>query len=441
MLGIIILLLLVGIEIGMMVFRLKSKSNQSELKNKIRIGTFVGIALLAILQIIQISFRWDLLFVVLLIQATLAIVYFIKQSRKYKVKVKQEKPYKASSAVRTCILRSVFLAALLIPAVLFPQFKSLPVTGEYKVATASYTLEDSNRLESYGDGSEKRKVSIEFWYPEAQEKLKDLPVVIFSHGAFGFRGSNHSTFMELASNGYVVCSIDHTYQSFFTKQTDGKVTIVDQNFLKDAVSVESDAYDKEKIYELTHNWLDTRVDDMNLVLDTILEKSKAEEKDDVFQMMDINTIGVLGHSLGGATAAQIGRIRKDIDAVIVIDGTMIGESIGFANGNEVLTDEAYPVPILNIFNEKHYRDALENKSIYANMVICENAVDAKQTVFMGSGHLNFTDLPVFSPVLANALGTGEIDRRYCIETMNQIILSYFNHYLRGTVELNIKKEY
>lgn len=439
MMGIIILLLVVGIEIGMLVFRLKTKSLQSVWGNKLRVGTFLGIVLLVVLQVVRLDFRWTLLFIVLLIQAVVSFVGLIKRSRQDQVK--PEKPFKVISVATACVRRSIFLVILLIPAILFPQFKTLDVTGPYEVTTASYTLENPNRLESYVDGSENRKVTIQFWYPETQKTDMEFPVVIFSHGAFGFRGSNYSTFMELASNGYVVCSIDHTYHSFFTKQTDGKVITVDQNFLKDAGAVQSEAYDQEKIYELTHNWLDIRVDDMNLVLDTLLEKANGEEQEQIFQMIDTQNIGLFGHSLGGATAAQIGRIRKDIGAVIVVDGTMIGEIIGFENGNEVLVDEAYPVPILNVFNEEHYKDALDNASIYANMVIKEKAFDAKETVFMGSGHLNFTDLPLFSPTLASTLGTGEIDRRYCIETMNEVILSYFNHYLKGVEALTIQNKY
>lgn len=230
--GIIILLLLVGIEIGMLVFRLRTKSCQSGWKNRIRVGTFVGIMLLVIVQTIQLGFRWNLLLIVLLIQAVVSLVGLIKQSRQNQVK--PEKPFKAISAVGSCVRRNIFIVTLLIPAILFPQFKTSDVTGAYEVTTASYTLEDPNRLESYValGGSENRKVTIQFWYPETQETDKDFPVVIFSHGAFGFRGSNYSTFMELASNGYVVCSIDHTYHSFFTKQTDGKVITVDQDFLK-----------------------------------------------------------------------------------------------------------------------------------------------------------------------------------------------------------------
>lgn len=436
--GIIILMMLIGIEIGMMVLRLKTGSTQTIWKNRIRIGVFIGITVLAILQIVQMSFRWYLLFITLLIQALISIFYFLKLS---KGKLKQEKPYKVKSTVLICVRRIILFVFLLVPAILFPQFKSLPITGEYKVATVSYTLEDKSRTESYMDNTQTRNVTMEFWYPETKESDKEFPLVIFSHGAFGFRGSNYSTFMELASNGYVVCSIDHTYQSFFTKQTDGKVTIVDQNFLNDAMAVQSDAYDSEKTFALTHEWLDMRTADMNFVIDTILSRVNEANDGDVFKLIDPNNIGAFGHSLGGATAAQIGRTREDIDAVIVVDGTMIGEVIGLDNDTEVLNDSAYPIPILNIYNEEHYKNALDNSSTYANMVINKNAFDSMQTVFKDSGHLNFTDLPIFSPVLASALGTGGIDSRYCMETTNQVILTYFNHYLKGIEELNIQSEY
>jgi predicted dienelactone hydrolase len=62
-------------------------------------------------------------------------------------------------------------------------------------------------------------------------------------------------------------------------------------------------------------------------------------------------------------------------------------------------------------------------------------------VIRGSGHLNFTDLPLFSPALARMLGTGQADSRYCIETMNQIVLEFFNHTLKGRAEIHLQPEY
>lgn len=55
--------------------------------------------------------------------------------------------------------------------------------------------------------------------------------------------------------------------------------------------------------------------------------------------------------------------------------------------------------------------------------------------------MNFTDLPLFSPPLASLLGTGNVDARECIETMNSIILQFFDYYLKGQGELSIAPKY
>jgi len=55
--------------------------------------------------------------------------------------------------------------------------------------------------------------------------------VVFSPGSFGTRTSNTSTYRELASNGYVVCAIDHPYHSFYTTDVGGKLTLISWSFL------------------------------------------------------------------------------------------------------------------------------------------------------------------------------------------------------------------
>jgi predicted dienelactone hydrolase len=239
----------------------------------------------------------------------------------------------------------------------------------------------------------------------------------------------------------VVCSIDHTYHAFFTKQTDGEMIIANMDFINETIAVTNEDYDTQKTYELTSQWLKLRQQDMNFVLEEILKGTKQADADEVYQLIDTDKIGLFGHSMGGATAAALGRDRSDIDAVIVVDGTMLGEEIGFENGKTILKSDAYPIPILNLYNEDHYEDAKQAGMDYANSYASANAFDAREIVIKGSGHLNYTDLPLFSPTLAKMLGTGEVDSRYCIETTNQIIIKYFNHYLKGVKDLELLSEY
>jgi dienelactone hydrolase len=433
MLGVIVLLIALGVEVGFMIYSLMTKAYQKDKKSIVRIAAFVLFTLLSLIGVIWWGFRWYMFFFILLINAFRGIWYFIKR------KTRKEKTFRNSRVIMSGIGSCLLLIFAIMPAIMFPQFKLIEKTGDYKIETVSYTLTDSDRMETFSDVEENRKVTIQFWYPDNDKE--QYPLVVFSHGAFGFRGSNASTFEELASNGYIVCSIDYTYHSFYSKQTDGNTVIANMDFINNAMAVENGEIDVQTTYELTHEWLTLRLEDMNFVLNDIIENVNKSNSDSVYQLIDINKIGVLGHSLGGATSAAIGRERTDIDAVIVVDGTMFGEETSFENGEAALTDSAYPVPILNMYNEDHYNDAMELGNAYPNVSATNNGVDARQMVIHGSGHLNFTDLPMFSPALASLLGTGEVDSRYCIETMNEVVLNYFNYYLKDATELDIKAEY
>lgn len=74
------------------------------------------------------------------------------------------------------------------------------------MVTAKYTWTNNSRGDEFSKSGENRVLTVEFWYPQNADKTYP-PLVVFSHGAFGFSGSNYSTFAELASNGYVVASI------------------------------------------------------------------------------------------------------------------------------------------------------------------------------------------------------------------------------------------
>ena len=70
-------------------------------------------------------------------------------------------------------------------------------------------------------------------------------MLVFSHGAFGIKTSNTSTFTELASHGYVVVSIDHPYHSFYTVSEDGKVVTINPEYMQEVNNA-----NKEGVYSL-----------------------------------------------------------------------------------------------------------------------------------------------------------------------------------------------
>ncbi len=94
----------------------------------------------------------------------------------------------------------IFVLALsLIPAYLFTGYAGLETTGEYEVKLVSAILVDESRAETFETDGSKREVPVHFYYPETKNVGgKSFPLVIFSHGAFGYYQSNTSTYMELA---------------------------------------------------------------------------------------------------------------------------------------------------------------------------------------------------------------------------------------------------
>lgn len=369
--------------------------------------------------------------------------------------VKTKKKY-TGWIIAGVILLVIVLTMAIIPKLLFADYEGLPTTGSYEIKTASAILVDESRVESFeGDGT-KREVPVYFFYPDARGTANKFPIVIFSHGAFGYYQSNTSTYMELASHGYVVISLDHPYHSFFTTDTNGKTITVNPEFMQQVMSINGSGLPEDEIIRLSHSWLNIRVDDIGFVVDCIKDAKAADElnsawftADDsvkeeigrIISITDTEKIGLMGHSLGGAASTTLGRTRDDIDAVINLDGTMLGEEFSYNNGEYEFYDGVYPVPLLFISNEEHHYDSQEVEALYVNNVVLENALNGSYTYFEGSGHMNFTDLPLFSPALASMLGIGDVDAEECIIQMNQIILDYYNCYLKGEGEAVINEKY
>ena len=338
----------------------------------------------------------------------------------------------------------IVIAFVLLPVVirliLFPPHKSPEMTGNYTVSVAEYTWIDTSRIETYSDTGENRSVTVKVWYPEEEGSY---PLVLFSHGATGMIDSNTSTCAELASNGYVAVSIAHPYQAIYVKSTDGKMTFIDSGFLQDVMTDngESSIEHEQAIYKNSRYWMEIRTGDINFVMDTILKKAATEEESP-FHKINPDKIGVFGHSLGGATAVMVGRQRSDIDAVINLEGTMFGEYIGFEDGKYIYNDVPYPVPLLDVYSRAIYEaaSAIQTQE-YVNFYTGRNAVTFHKAVFEDAGHLNFTDLPVVSPVLGKMLGTGDTNALECIEKVNRMVLHFFDYYLKDAESLGIQEEY
>lgn len=400
---------------------------------------------------IDLGMRFRALFVLLGIRTALSAI-------RYLLKRKTEKKKKPAGIVFS-LVGSVFLFFCAgIPSFLFADYEGLPMTGRCEVKSAHAILVDEDRTESFETDGSKREVPVYFFYPGDSEEGEKYPVVFFSHGAFGYYQSNMSTYLELASHGYVVVSIEHPYHALFTEDTEGKRIIADAGFLQEIRQVNDSEMSEEEIFEISSPWMELRLADSGFVVDTIKEAARDGAPGDCFfvsgenregvasalSMIDCEEIGFMGHSLGGAAAVTLGRTREDIGAVIDFDGTMLGEIEEVSNGVDVINGESYDTPLLCFDSEAHHKSRVMSAKQgvpYANNVVLEHAADGYSTYIAGTGHMNYTDLPLFSPFLADMLGTGEVDAEACITKMNAVTLHFFDCYLKGSGSFQVEEGY
>ena len=383
----ITIILLAVLFVGELVFaawNVKMQIRHDREKMIWRLGLAATLEILLLCGVLEGEARYGMLIVLLLLQGVLLFFRWRAENRRMKgwhngqsaETGETELPEKSLTIPRRLLRVSgtmlLFLIAL-FPAILAPQFKPLPVTGEHKVSSTIYTWADENRLETYSDTGENRTVTLEIWYPEDEGIY---PLIVFSHGAGGVLESNASTCMNLASNGYVVAAIAHPYQAAFVKDVNGKITTVDPEFMSEVMTDNGsdDPAHEVKVYVIQKEWLAVRTGDINFVLDTIL--SRTEEQDEApFDRIDPEKIGLFGHSLGGAAVVAVGRQREDISAVIDLEGTMLGEYQGYADGRHTYYETSYPLPLLDVNSRQVYElTKSDTKEQYVNFYVGDHAI-------------------------------------------------------------------
>lgn len=338
---------------------------------------------------------------------------------------------------------------VMIPVVVLPFYTLPEPTGSFNVGNVVCDLTDKNRVDTFSkDEGVLRKIAVEFWYPidrtgsevkydvsnaPVSDMQQNYPVLVFSHGAFGVRRSNASTCRELASHGYIVASIDHTYHSFLTSFADGTKTPANAKFLNDVMAAQSGKLPEQEVFKLSHEWLELRTGDIKFLLDSLRSGELGEQGKLLTGHMNLDKIGLIGHSLGGAASAQVCRESKDVKAAIVIDGTMIGDVTGVNSKNmDVLTKENFSKPLFQMYGALYLEPEAKASSYLPNIEAFNNAkAPAYSLCIKDSGHLNFTDLPRISPFLSSLLGVGTVDSMECIKTVNSYSLAFFDQYLKG----------
>jgi dienelactone hydrolase len=245
-------------------------------------------------------------------------------------------------------------------------------------------------------------------------KAGGFPLVLFSHGWKGFAAQNTVQALTLASHGFVVVGLQHTYGAIITVFPDGSIAPNNPKALPDGAP--------QDVYEAAARILvDQWSGDLRYALDYMTSLDR-ETGSPFSNAIDLERVGVYGHSTGGGAAIQFGGSDARVKAVLGQDPYMRPVS------REVL-DRGIPEQAFFMFSQKWTDDARSrNNELFGKFL--PNVPRSLGVISIdGTEHFDFSDLPLFSP-LASELGLkGPISGVRVSRIVDDYLLSFFDETL------------
>jgi hypothetical protein len=245
-------------------------------------------------------------------------------------------------------------------------------------------------------------------------------------------------FEELASHGYVVLCIGHPYWNPFVYGAGGEVLPFDgENEYYKAWWAEENKSVKGAKRQITvaktteaqeraHRWhnelkpiaisdLEKWGEDTGFVLDELEKMNLADGY--LAGRLDLERVGVMGFSKGGAAAGQFCLTDERCKAGINLTGFMYGDIV---EGN-------LSQPFMFVSEEEPWC-----KDCYVNDLFYQRAEgSAYQMKIRGARHTNFGDPSLYGGLLEGFGEGGTIDGKRMAEIQNVYVLTFFDKHLRG----------
>jgi len=339
---------------------------------------------------------------------------------------------------------------------------SLPEpTGPYPVGTSNLYLKDSNRIEDGAPGGgSARELMVQIWYPaqpsnnriaryrEARETTalssyqsvifthsrldapvaiagSPFPVILFNH-AWGGRRTN-DTFLteELASHGYIVASIDHTYNARRVAFPDGRIVL---GMAANDIDV-PDSSTSERVKEIWNKELTKWVADQGFVLDRLDAMNRAAGSP-WFGRMDVNRAGAIGHSFGGAAATAECAQDRRVHAAVNMDGWFFDAIHERGPDQPLLVINASTAKGSVVSGPNATVEAVLDASDFADMEASLHKFGGYLLSVKGAFHEDFTDQPLTSP-LRSLSHRGALPAKEIQSIVRCYVVAFFDKTLRG----------
>jgi predicted dienelactone hydrolase len=248
------------------------------------------------------------------------------------------------------------------------------------------------------------------------------PVIVLRAGGGALSLDYTSIAEDLASHGYVVVSIDAPYRTVVTAFPDGRVAL--RNTQSDFDSMPYAVAEKAATQAMGV-W----VEDVKFVLHRLKELNLNDPSGRFEGRLDLQRVGIVGHSLGGATAAQFCHDDPQCKAGIDIDGIPFG----------TVVQESLNQPFFFILSDHRKESGPEAPIVADKMESIYRKLPADtrwQVMIDGANHFSFSDQmftksPVLIFVLQKIGVMGTLKKRRGIEIASSCVRVFFDVYLKG----------
>lgn len=255
--------------------------------------------------------------------------------------------------------------------------------------------------------------------------VEKYPVVIFGHG-YGMNSGSYSLFCEdIASHGYIVLMVMHTYVNELARFQDGREIALDEDNMR------------PRSAEL----IETCFADIQFMLNQIMLQSSSVGFDEqLYRVCDFNSIGIVGHSLGGIMAAQLCRRDDRIKAGISLDGPLFGQNatkpfnkpfmlMHAPSFYDMFGDDEAVIQAMNGTTKQEWINGSEE-------FFKTNGSDTQKICIEGAEHLTFTDQIVMAGFFRKIfndesieLDEGNVDQAG-IEAIRRNIVLFLDQHLK-----------
>jgi len=361
--------------------------------------------------------------------------------------------YKFKSKSIALMSMLLFSSCSTIIPLLIP-FQDIPApTGSFSVGTRVFNWEDNKRKEWFTEKEgDFRKIVVQVWYPTdavtgdpvpyidfPQHRVKPIseqvelppfmikhiqnvnsnsylnatlksaiesyPLVIFSHGLGGMRMQNTIQMEELASKGFIALAMDHPF--------DANITIFNDGSSADYRSAIVGEVTTEEFWDIRLPQINTRVEDVSFVLDHIQEIQVAD--DGFWSKIDLERVGIMGHSFGGGTAIVASSRDTRLDACIALDGWLVPIE-------QSIIKKGRKVPFL-FMGQTYWTNPVNYENL--DTLIAASTASAEKLILDGTKHFDYSDTPQFNTASSKFGISGTMDLDELRILLNSRIVSFF----------------